>query len=77
MAEVLTSEEMKCPYDGEWLLVDCQAMDDEMNVIQGQVILHFPDRHPVYDAIAHYRRTHRRTLAIESVGDEPEWMLML
>jgi hypothetical protein len=79
MVEVLTLEEMKSRYQGEWLLVDCQEMDADMNVVRGKVVAHFPEQAALYEAIATYRMTHSQgTLAIEYVGDVPEdWAAIL
>jgi hypothetical protein len=79
MVEVLTLEEMKSRYHGEWLLVDCQEMDDDMNVVRGKVVAHFSEQAALYEAIADYRTNHNKgTLAIEYVGEIPEdWAVLL
>lgn len=77
MSEILTLEEMKHRYYGEWLLVACTEIDNEMNPIRGEVIAHSLDRDTIYDAIATQQHNHAtqknlpsRTLAIEYVGDD-------
>lgn len=82
MSETLTLEEMKQRYYGEWLLVACTEIDDQMNPIRGEVIAHSLDRDTIYDAIAAHRHAPStlptRTLAIEYVGDIPdEWAAIL
>ncbi len=84
MSEILTLEEMKHRYYGEWLLVACTETDDQMNPIRGEVVAHSLDRDTIYDAIATQRHQYAaqpnlpRTLAIEYVGDIPdEWAAIL
>lgn len=69
MAEVLSFEEMKKRYYGEWLLIAYTEMDEEMNVLKGEVLAHSPDRDQVYRAIA---SREGKAVAIEYVGDLPE-----
>jgi hypothetical protein len=75
MSEVLTLEEMKHRYYGEWLIVACTELDDQMNPIRGEVVAHSHDRDTIYDAIANHRHQYvaqqnlPRTLAIEYVGN--------
>jgi hypothetical protein len=78
MAKILTLEEIKHDYPGEWILLDCVEMDSQMNPIQGEVIAHSFDRDAVYDEIAAQRHLRRGTLAIEYMGDIPEdWAAIL
>lgn len=81
MSDILTLEEMKQRYYGEWLLVACTEIDAQMNPIRGEVIAHSLDRDTIYDAIAAHRHLPSpptRTLAIEYVGDIPdEWAAIL
>ena len=85
MPEILTLEEMKHRYYGEWLLVACTEIDDQMNPLRGEVVAHSLDRETIYDAIATHRHKYAsqqslptRTLAIEYVGDIPDnWAAIL
>lgn len=78
MAEILTLEEMKTRYYGQWLLVACTEMDAEMNPIRGEVVAHSLDRDTIYDAIAAHRHNRTGTVAIEYVGDIPnDWAAIL
>jgi hypothetical protein len=78
MAEVLTLEEMKLRYDGEWILVACTEMDAQLNPIRGEVVAHSVDRDTIYDEIAAHRHAQTGTLAIEYMGDIPEdWAAIL
>jgi hypothetical protein len=78
MAEVLTLEEMKHRYYGEWILVACTEMNAQLNPIRGEVIAHSTDRDTIYDEIAAHRHDRAGTLAIEYMGDIPEdWAVVL
>jgi ParB-like chromosome segregation protein Spo0J len=74
MAEVLTLEEMKQRYNGEWLLIFCTEVDDAWNLIRGEVLAHSLDRDEVEKALA---TTTAKVTTIEYVGDIPEdWAVM-
>jgi hypothetical protein len=49
--EVLTFEEMKQRYDGEWLMIAYTELDSEMNVVQGEVLAHSPNQEEIYQAL--------------------------
>ncbi|MBV9849500.1 MAG: hypothetical protein JO250_07415 [Armatimonadetes bacterium] len=44
MNEVLTLDEMKARYDGEWVLVEDPELDEHIRVVRGKVIAHSADR---------------------------------
>jgi len=44
MAEILSFEEMKKRYYGEWLLIAYTEVDEDMNVLKGEVLAHSSDR---------------------------------
>lgn len=78
MAEILTLEEMKHRYYGQWILVACTEIDAQLNPIRGEVIAHSADRDTIYDEIAARRHAQTGTLAIEYMGDIPEdWAAIL
>lgn len=67
--EVLTFEEMKRRYDGEWLMIAYTELDSEMNVIQGEVLAHSPNQEEIYQAIPLAKG---KAVAFEYVGRSPE-----
>jgi hypothetical protein len=70
---LLSIEQMRDRYPDQWLLVVCHKMDDQMEVLAGEVIAHSADRDVIYDAIAQERKTRKRgTLAIEYTGTIPD-----
>jgi hypothetical protein len=69
MAEVLTLEEMKHRYDREWLLIAYTEIDEDFNVIRGEVLAHSPSQEEIYQALP---LRQNRAVAIEYIGQIPE-----
>ncbi|MBP0028181.1 hypothetical protein [Roseofilum sp. Guam] len=66
MSQLMTFEHMKQHYQGEWLLIAYKDLDDEMEVIEGEVLAHSPNQYDIYEMLA------SQPLAIEYVGQIPE-----
>lgn len=56
-------------YRGEWVLIEYTKLDDELNVLEGEVIAHSPNRDEIYEL---QRGMKGRKLAIEYLGEIPE-----
>ena len=69
MSEVLSYEEIKKRYPDEWLLIAEPVLDDEDNIVSGQVVAHSRNRDEVYRAILTVPGDH---IAIEYTGEWPE-----
>lgn len=69
MPEILSFEEMQHRYAGEWLLIAYTELDNEMNVICGEVLAHSPNRDDIYGAIS---SSDGQSVAIEYIGAIPE-----
>jgi hypothetical protein len=69
MAQILTFAEIKQQYHNEWLLIAYTDLDANLNVVQGEVLLHSPNADDIYDVLAQYND---RPVAIEYVGDPPK-----
>ncbi len=69
---VQTIEQMRETYRDQWLLVACTDMDDNHNMLAGEVIAHSDDRDVIYDAIASERKTRKGILSIEYTGTIPD-----
>lgn len=69
MAEVLTLEEMKQRYYGEWLLISCTELDDAWNLIRGEVLAHSASKEDLYPVLA---ASTAETTTIEYAGELPE-----
>lgn len=73
MSEVLTIEDIKRRYEGEWVLIACSEVDDDLNVIRGEVIAHSPDRDLIYRQLLSKKiQRQRKPLAIEYAGEFPK-----
>jgi short subunit fatty acids transporter len=69
MSQIITFEEMKQRYQGEWLLIAYKDLDDQMQVIEGEVLAHSPNQSHIYEILASIPE---QPLAIEYVGQIPE-----
>jgi hypothetical protein len=72
--EILTFEQIRQRYDGEWVLIAYTDIDSNLKPIMGEVIAHSPDRDEVYRAVS---QGHGRDLAIECFVKLPEDMVYI
>lgn len=49
ISKILTLEEIISLYPDEWVLIAYTELDEDLNVIQGEVLAHSPDRDQLYD----------------------------
>jgi hypothetical protein len=69
MQEILNYDEIQNRYDGEWVLIVNPVLDENLEVIKGEVWAHFPTAEEVYRAMS-LAKGH--TTSIEYVGKVPE-----
>ena len=69
MGEMLSIQDIRERYDGEWLLITYAELDEDLNVVRGEVIAHSPDRDQIYGNLLTAKD---RPVAIEYVGAIPE-----
>jgi len=69
MARILTAAEMATQYDGEWLLIAYTEVDEDLNVLRGEVLAHSPDQAEIYKALP---LRGNRAVAIEYMGKVSE-----
>jgi len=69
MEEVLNIEEIKSQYSGEWLLISYTELDEQMNVVRGQVLAHSPHRDEIYRQLLSAKG---KSVAVEYTGSIPE-----
>jgi len=62
-------EEIRNLYPDEWVLIEYSKLDDDLNVLEGDVIAHSADKEDIYRA---QMKLQGRSLAIEYVGEIPE-----
>ena len=68
-SQILTIEEMRYRYDGEWLLIAYKELDQQLKVLSGEVLAHSIDRDEVYAALPLGRG---KDIAIECFARIPE-----
>ena len=69
MSEILTFEEIKLRYDGQWVLIAYTETDEELQVIKGKVVAHSDNKEDIYQAL---ESAGEQPLAIEYMGQVPE-----
>jgi hypothetical protein len=73
--EILSFEEIQRRYPDQWVLIADVEVDEEMQVIRGEVLAHSSDRDEVYDALSMGKG---RSLTLEYLGIPPgDWAVML
>jgi hypothetical protein len=69
MSELMTFEEMQHRYDGEWLLIAYTEVDENLQVIKGEVLAHSLNQEEIYQVL---ERVDDQPLAIEYMGQIPK-----
>jgi hypothetical protein len=62
MATILTFDQIKASYDGEWVLIGDPVTDESLSIIQGNVLWHSMDRDEVYRKARELMPTHSAIL---------------
>lgn len=65
----MTWEEICRQYAGQWVLIEYQQLDEQLNVIEGQVFAHSPEKEEIYRQLLN---TAGKNIAIEYAGDYPQ-----
>ena len=69
MSEIMSFEEIKQYYDGEWVLIAYSEADENLKVVKGKVIAHSINKEDIYRAL---EKADEQPLAIEYMGRVPE-----
>jgi hypothetical protein len=69
MSEIMTLEEIKKNYNGQWVLIAYSETDEDLQVVKGKVIAHSTDKENIYQAL---ELAGEQPLAIEYMGQVPE-----
>ena len=69
MSEIMTFEEIKENYDGQWVLIAYSETDEDLQVVKGKVIAHSVNKEDIYQAL---ESATEQPLAIEYMGQVPE-----
>lgn len=65
----MTWKEICKQYDGQWVLIEYQLLDEQLNVIEGEVIAHSHDKEMIYKQLLN---TKGQNIAIEYAGKFPQ-----
>ena len=69
MSKIMTFEEIRQNYDGQWVLIAYSETDEELKAINGIVIAHSANKEDIYQAL---EKAIEQPLAIEYMGRVPE-----
>jgi hypothetical protein len=72
--EILTLDQIRHRYDGEWVLIAYNEIDHNLIPITGEVLAHSSDRDVVYHAVSEAKG---RDIAIECFVKVPEDMVFI
>jgi len=74
MEESMGFEEMIEKFEGKWLLIEYEELDEEFAVKQGKVLFHSPNKNEVYEQLMEIQG---RNIAIEYAGEVPKKLAVL
>ena len=74
MEEVMRFEEIVEKFRGEWLLIEYEELNEELEVERGKVIFHSPHKSEVYKKLMEIRGGN---VAIEYAGEAPKELSVL
>jgi hypothetical protein len=69
MSEMMTFEEIKQNYNGQWVLIAYSETNEDLQVVEGKIIAHSANKEDIYQAL---EVTDEQPLAIEYIGQVPE-----
>ena len=69
MSAEISLAEMKQQYHNEWLLIAYTQVDENWNVLRGEVLAHSPDVQALYALLPNYRD---RSVAFQYIGEIPD-----
>jgi hypothetical protein len=69
MTKVLTIEQIKKEYVNKWLLIAFNELDEDLNVLSGEVLAYSSDRNEIYAA---FDRREGKSVSVEYTGKIPE-----
>jgi hypothetical protein len=72
--EILTLDQIRQRYDGEWVLIAYNEIDHNLIPLSGEVLAHSSDRDEVYHAVS---QADGRDIAIECFVEVPEDMIII
>lgn len=74
IGEIVSFAEIKRRYDGEWLIIAYTDLNDQMEVVSGEVLAHCPNEADIYQALP---IACGRDVAIEYIGKVPADLVLI
>ena len=74
MGEIMSLQEMKDRYRGQWVLVAYQELDDDLNVLRGKVLAHSSDRDEIYRQLL---TVQEEKVSVEYMGEIPKDLVVV
>jgi hypothetical protein len=65
----MTWEEIRKRYAREWVLIEYQQLDERLNVVEGDVVAHSPEKEEIY---RHLLQTKGKNITVEYTGEFPQ-----
>jgi hypothetical protein len=62
-------EEICKQYAGQWVLIEYRELDEQLNVVEGEVIAHSSAKEEIYKYLL---KTKSKNIAIEYAGELPQ-----
>lgn len=62
-------EEIRKQYAGQWVLIEYKQLDEQLNVVEGEVVAHSPTKEEIYKQLL---QTKGKDIAIECAGEFPQ-----
>ncbi len=62
-------EEIRERYAGQWILIEYRELDEQLNVVEGEVVTHSPDKEEISKRLL---QTRGKNIAIEYAGELPQ-----
>jgi len=63
---ILTWDEIREQYEGQWVLIAYDELDEQLNVVSGKVVASSPNKEEIYQQLL---KTKGMDIAIEYAGD--------
>ena len=74
MSEIMGLQERRERYGGQWVLVGYEELDDDLNVLRGEVLAHSPDKDGIY---RHLMTMRGKKIAVEYMGEIPKDLVVV
>jgi hypothetical protein len=74
MPELLSYDEIRQRYDGQWVIIAHTELDENLEVISGEVLAHSPEETEIYKFLPVSRG---RDVSIEYIGKIPEDLVFI